>query len=192
MMAKNFHVYLTYNERRFSLHRKAQSMNRSIYTILIWNQLIWTRSFVWWMFLRSRSKRWFCVFLKKKIIDSRTADSLLKEGTTELVKYSMKKQNIALRWQKRTADLIDIGPLPMLIQENIDADCLPKRRIEEDVQVLKDLNVWEPEEWGAGWVTQNDDDITHREGNTQKHIYAYIRVKSFYTLGKCQWETRED
>ena len=86
-----------------------------------------------------------CLF-EEKIIDSRTADSLLKEGTTELVKYSMKKQNIALRWQKRTADLIDIGPLPMLIQENIDADCLPKRRIEEDVQVLKDLNVWEPEE----------------------------------------------
>jgi len=83
---------------------------------------------------------------EEKIIDNRTAGLLLKEGVAEKVKRSMKKQNAAFRWQKRTADLVDIGLLPLLLQENIEADCLPKRRIEEDVQVLKDLNVWETEE----------------------------------------------
>lgn len=76
------------------------------------------------------------------ILDERAADLLLLQGTEENLKHSMQQQNIALRWQKRTLDTIDMGILPVLLQQNRDAQRLPERRISEDEQSLEEMNAW--------------------------------------------------
>ena len=83
---------------------------------------------------------------EEKIIDAKRADYLLEKGSVENQKHSMRRQNTALRWQKRTEDIADIGTLHSLIQDNMEAGCLPKQRIEEDIQFLEDNNIWDFEE----------------------------------------------
>lgn len=75
-------------------------------------------------------------------LNESAADNLLQQGTSEKLNYSMKRQNIALRWQKRTAETIDMGALPMLLQENQEADRLPEQRIAEDQQCLREMREW--------------------------------------------------
>ena len=77
---------------------------------------------------------------EESIIDERTTDSLLGQGTAENLNRSMQQQNIALRWQKRTTDTIDVGTLPVLLQQNQEADRLPERRISEDKQSLEEMS----------------------------------------------------
>lgn len=79
---------------------------------------------------------------EESIIDERTTDSLLGQGTTDNLKRSMQQQNIALRWQKRTTDTIDMGTLPALLLQNQEAERLPECRISEDKQSLKEMSAW--------------------------------------------------
>ena len=76
------------------------------------------------------------------IIDERATDILLQQGTAEVLNRSMQQQNIALRWQKRTMDTIDMGILPALLQQNQDANRLTERRITEDKRSLEEMNAW--------------------------------------------------
>lgn len=76
------------------------------------------------------------------ILDERATDYLLRQGTEENLKHSMQQQNIALRWQKRTIDTIDMGVLPALLQQNKEASRLPERRIAEDTKSLEEMNAW--------------------------------------------------
>lgn len=76
------------------------------------------------------------------ILDERAADLLLQQGTAKNLNRSMQQQNIALRWQKRTKDTIDMGVLPVLLQQNQEANRLPERRITEDKQCLEEINAW--------------------------------------------------
>ena len=76
------------------------------------------------------------------IIDERATVLLLQQGTVENLNRSMQQQNIALRWQKRTTDTIDMGTLPVLLQQNQEANRLPERRITEDKQSLEEMNAW--------------------------------------------------
>lgn len=79
---------------------------------------------------------------EEEILDERTSDFLLQQGTAEALNRSMQQQHIALRWQKRTVDTIDMGILPMLLQQNKDADRVPERRIAEDTKSLEEMNAW--------------------------------------------------
>lgn len=79
---------------------------------------------------------------EESILDERTTDILLQRGTAETLNRSMQQQNIALRWQKRTMDTIDMGILPVLLQQNQEASRLPERRITEDKQSLEEMNAW--------------------------------------------------
>lgn len=76
---------------------------------------------------------------EEKIIDENTANKLLTQGTPEIVANAMKKRNVALRWQKRTVDEIDLGSLPELIIENQENDLLPSNRINEDKKTIDDI-----------------------------------------------------
>lgn len=76
------------------------------------------------------------------ILDERATDFLLQQGTTDALARSMQQQNTALRWQKRTADTIDMGILPALLQQNQEANRLQERRIAEDRQSLEEMNAW--------------------------------------------------
>ena len=79
---------------------------------------------------------------EEEIIDERTTDFLLDQGNIENLNRSMQQQNVALRWQKRTTDTIDMGILPILLRQNQEADRLPERRIREDRQLLEEMNAW--------------------------------------------------
>lgn len=76
------------------------------------------------------------------ILDERASDLLLQQGIAETLNCSMQQQNIALRWQKRTMDTIDMGRLPALLQQNQDANRLPECRITEDKQSIEEMNAW--------------------------------------------------
>ncbi|MDD6396003.1 MAG: ImmA/IrrE family metallo-endopeptidase [Firmicutes bacterium] len=76
------------------------------------------------------------------ILDKHATIMLLQQGTSENLSRSMQHQNIALRWQKRTTDIIDMGFLPVLLQQNQEANLLPERRITEDEQSLEEMNAW--------------------------------------------------
>lgn len=75
-------------------------------------------------------------------LDKHATIMLLQQGTSENLSRSMQHQNIALRWQKRTTDIIDMGFLPVLLQQNQEANLLPERRITEDEQSLEEMNAW--------------------------------------------------
>ena len=76
---------------------------------------------------------------EEKIIDENTANKLLTQGTPEIVANAMKKRNVALRWQKRTVEEIDLGSLPELIIENQENDLLPSNRIIEDKKIIDNI-----------------------------------------------------
>lgn len=76
------------------------------------------------------------------IIDERATSSLLLQGTTDNLNRSMLHQNIALRWQKRTNDTVDMGMLPVLFQQNQEANRLPALRISEDKNTIEEINAW--------------------------------------------------
>lgn len=76
------------------------------------------------------------------ILDERSTVLLLQQGTTENLNHSMQLQNIAMRWQKRTTDTIDMGILPVLLRKNQEANRLPEQRITEDKQSLEEMNAW--------------------------------------------------
>ena len=80
--------------------------------------------------------------LEESILDERAANLLLQQGTAEALNCSMQFQNIALRWQKRTEDIIDMGVLPVLLQQNQEANRLPNHRLMEDKQKLEEMNSW--------------------------------------------------
>lgn len=80
--------------------------------------------------------------LEEDILDERAADLLLQKGTEENQNRSMRQQNIAQRWQKRTTDTIDLGLLPILLQQNQEANRLPERRTMEDKQSLEKIYDW--------------------------------------------------
>lgn len=80
--------------------------------------------------------------LEERILDERTTDFLLKQGTAEALNHSMQQQHIALRWQECTPDTIDMGRLPMLLQQNKEADRVPERRITEDEKSLEEMKNW--------------------------------------------------
>lgn len=76
------------------------------------------------------------------IMDEQTTDTLLQQGATDSLQRAMEQLNIALRWQRRTTDTIDLGILPLLIQQNQEAERLPERRIAEDTKSLEEMKAW--------------------------------------------------
>lgn len=79
---------------------------------------------------------------EEEILDVRDTNLLIQQGNAENLYRSMQQQNIALRWQKCTMDVIDMGVLPALIQQNQEANRLPERRIMEDKKSLEEMNAW--------------------------------------------------
>ena len=79
---------------------------------------------------------------EENILGARDTNILLQQGTPENLLFSMRRQNIALRWEKRTADVIDMGILPMLLKQNQEAERLPARRISEDIKTLENMYAW--------------------------------------------------
>lgn len=76
--------------------------------------------------------------LEESILDEHTADQLIKHGTDDNLSRSMSRQNIALRWQKRTHE-VDMGLLSSLLQLNQEEARLPDKRINEDQKYLDEM-----------------------------------------------------
>ena len=76
------------------------------------------------------------------ILDEHTTDALLQQNASDNLQRVMERLNIALRWQRRTTETIDLGILPALIQQNQEAERLPERRIAEDKKSLEEMKAW--------------------------------------------------
>lgn len=81
------------------------------------------------------------LFEEGLINETQTNDLLIK-GTENDISNSMRKQNLALRWQRCTADNIDMGSLPALIEQNYEYGYLPEMRIMEDKEILEEIEKW--------------------------------------------------
>lgn len=76
--------------------------------------------------------------LEESLLDEHTADQLIQQGSDDGLMRSMSRQNVALRWQKRSSE-VDLGLLTSLLQQNQEEGRLPDNRIDEDRKLLYEM-----------------------------------------------------
>lgn len=84
---------------------------------------------------------------EEKIINYKCALNLLENFSEEKLNDRMKFLNKGLRWQKKTADVIDLDTVPELIKINNKLDFVNFSRIEEDNKFLEEIYEWYSQEW---------------------------------------------
>ncbi len=76
------------------------------------------------------------------VLDEHATKELLRQGSEDNIARSMHRQHLALRWQKRTTDTIDYGLLPVLIEQNREAERLTETRLTDDLRSLSEITSW--------------------------------------------------